>query len=161
MVFSGLVMLWRLAVCPTRTSPLSVKATIEGVVRAPSEFSMTVGLLTSTTATQELVVPRSIPIALAMMALHYRLALPSTDGDRCAERAGSVLPRARRESGNVLAGRTPRARSPGAARQAASLTSIFLASERAGLGIVIFRTPFDIVACTDEGSTPGGNCSTR
>ena len=59
-------MLCRLAVCPTRTSPLSVKATIDGVVRAPSAFSITFGLLPSITATQELVVPRSIPIALAM-----------------------------------------------------------------------------------------------
>src|SRR3979490_3317620 len=65
-VFSGLVMLWRLAVCPTRISPLSVKATIDGVVRAPSEFSMTFALFPSMTATHELVVPRSMPIALAM-----------------------------------------------------------------------------------------------
>src|SRR5260370_40507338 len=68
-VFSGLVMLCRLAVCPTRTSPLSVKATIDGVVRAPSEFSITLGVLPSMTATQELVVPRSIPIALAIADL--------------------------------------------------------------------------------------------
>src|SRR3979409_1087524 len=70
-VFSGLVMLCRLAVWPTRTSPLSVKATIEGVVRAPSAFSITLGVLPSITATQELVVPRSIPIALAMTNLLF------------------------------------------------------------------------------------------
>src|ERR1700733_9078328 len=69
-VFSGLVMLCRFAVCPTRTSPESVKATIDGVVRAPSEFSMTFALLPSITATHEFVVPRSVPIALAMTALH-------------------------------------------------------------------------------------------
>src|ERR1700704_6187013 len=73
-------MLCRLAVCPTRTSPLSVKATIDGVVRAPSEFSMTFALLPSITATHELVVPRSMPIALAMMALLYRHVFPCTDG---------------------------------------------------------------------------------
>jgi len=39
-----------------------VNATTEGVVRYPSEFSMTLGVLPSITATQELVVPRSIPI---------------------------------------------------------------------------------------------------
>ena len=39
-VFSELVTAWRLAAWPTRRSS-SVKATIEGVVRAPSEFSMT------------------------------------------------------------------------------------------------------------------------
>src|SRR5712672_2991482 len=71
MVFSGLVMLCRLAVCPTRTSPVSVKATIDGVVRAPSAFSITFALLPSITATQELVVPRSIPIALAMTYLLF------------------------------------------------------------------------------------------
>jgi hypothetical protein len=65
-VFSGFVMLWRLAGCPTRTSPVSVKATMEGVVRAPSAFSITFAWLPSITATQELVVPRSIPIAFAI-----------------------------------------------------------------------------------------------
>src|ERR1700691_356358 len=74
-VFSGLVMLCRFAVCPTRISPVSVKATIDGVVRAPSEFSMTFALLPSITATHEFVVPRSIPIALAMTALHLCRAL--------------------------------------------------------------------------------------
>ena len=68
-VFSGFVMLWRLAGCPTSTSPLSAKATIEGVVRAPSEFSMTFAALPSMTATQEFVVPRSMPIAFAIAIL--------------------------------------------------------------------------------------------
>src|SRR3712207_7329570 len=40
----------------------SVKATMDGVVRAPSAFSMTLGCAPSMTATQELVVPRSIPM---------------------------------------------------------------------------------------------------
>src|SRR5712672_4190608 len=69
MVFWGLVMLCRFAVWPTRTSPLSAKATIDGVVRPPSAFSMTFAFLPSITATQEFVVPRSMPIALAMIAL--------------------------------------------------------------------------------------------
>src|SRR5580700_6606761 len=63
-------MLCRFAVCPTRISPESTMATIDGVVRPPSEFSMTFALLPSITATHELVVPRSIPIALAIGALH-------------------------------------------------------------------------------------------
>src|SRR5690349_15128880 len=66
MVFSGLVTAWRLAGWPTRRSPSSVKATIDGVVRAPSAFSMTLGALPSITATQELVVPRSMPMTLPM-----------------------------------------------------------------------------------------------
>src|SRR6185503_698359 len=40
---------------------------MEGVVRAPSAFSMTLGAEPSMTATQELVVPRSIPITFAIL----------------------------------------------------------------------------------------------
>src|SRR5690606_18669074 len=40
--------------------------TTDGVVRAPSAFSMTLGFLPSMTATHELVVPRSMPMILAM-----------------------------------------------------------------------------------------------
>src|SRR4051812_42634213 len=65
-VFLGLVTAWRLAGAPTSTSPSSMKATTEGVVRAPSEFSMTFGLPPSMIATQELVVPRSMPMIFAM-----------------------------------------------------------------------------------------------
>src|ERR1700687_1146234 len=65
-VFSGLVTAWRFAAWPTRRSPDSVNATIEGVVRAPSAFSMTLAVEPSITATQELVVPRSIPMTLLM-----------------------------------------------------------------------------------------------
>src|SRR5712671_81947 len=63
-VFSGLVTAWRFAAWPTRRSPDSVNATIEGVVRMPSLFSITLAFLPSITATQELVVPRSMPITL-------------------------------------------------------------------------------------------------
>src|SRR5215203_2745528 len=66
MVLSGLVTAWRLAGWPIRRSPSLVMATIDGVVRAPSAFSMTLGLPPSITATQLLVVPRSIPITLAI-----------------------------------------------------------------------------------------------
>src|SRR5215212_6413136 len=72
MVFSGLVTAWRFAGWPTRRSPSSVKATIDGVVRAPSAFSMTLGVAPSITATQELVVPRSMPMTLAMSILSFR-----------------------------------------------------------------------------------------
>src|SRR5258706_11442161 len=44
---------------------------------------------------------------------------------------------------------------------ASSLISIFFGSDLAGFGMVIFRTPFDMVACTLDGSMPAGNCSTR
>src|SRR5215203_5079478 len=63
-VFSGFITACRLATVPTRRSPESVKATTDGVVRPPSAFSRTVGSPPSSTATHELVVPRSIPIVL-------------------------------------------------------------------------------------------------
>src|ERR1700730_16562007 len=75
-------MLWRLAGWPTRTCPSSVNATIDGVVRPPSAFSITLALFPSITATQELVVPRSIPIAFAMSGLlvSRRARIASTPG---------------------------------------------------------------------------------
>ena len=65
-VFSGFVMAWRLATWPTRISPSFAKATTDGVRRLPSRFGMTVGVPPSMTATTEFVVPRSMPITLAM-----------------------------------------------------------------------------------------------
>ena len=67
MVRSGLVTAWRLATWPTRRSPFLAKATTEGVVRPPSALAMTVGSPPSMTATQELVVPRSIPMILLII----------------------------------------------------------------------------------------------
>ena len=63
-VFSGFVTAWRFAGAPTSRSPPSVNATTEGVVRAPSAFSTTVGSPPSRMAMHELVVPRSIPMVL-------------------------------------------------------------------------------------------------
>src|SRR5690606_30117968 len=68
-VFLGLVTAWRLAEAPTITSPSLVKATIEGVVRSPSEVSMTLALPPSMMATQLLVVPRSMTIILPIVCL--------------------------------------------------------------------------------------------
>jgi len=68
-VRSGLVMAWRLATSPTRTSPVLEKPTTEGVVRPPSALGMTVGSPASRTLTTEFVVPRSIPTALGMGVL--------------------------------------------------------------------------------------------
>src|SRR2546430_3598143 len=69
MVRSGLVTAWRLAGWPTRRSPSSLKATIDGVVRMPSAFSMTFDVLPSITATHEFVVPRSIPMTFPMVLI--------------------------------------------------------------------------------------------
>ena len=63
-VFLGLVTCWCLAGWPTRRSPLSVKPTTLGVVRAPEALIKTLGLPASMMATQELVVPRSMPMIL-------------------------------------------------------------------------------------------------
>src|SRR6187397_1736623 len=65
-VLVGLVTACRLATVPTRRSPPCVNATTEGVVRPPSAFSMTVGSPPSRTAMHEFVVPRSMPMVLAM-----------------------------------------------------------------------------------------------
>src|SRR4051812_31020963 len=67
-VFAGLVTAWRFATVPTRRSPPCVNATTDGVVRPPSAFSITVGSPPSRTDMHEFVVPRSIPIVLAMRA---------------------------------------------------------------------------------------------
>src|SRR5664279_5633678 len=71
MVRSGLVMAWRLATSPTRTSPDLAKPTTDGVVRPPSALGMTTGSPPSSTDTTELVVPRSIPTALAIGLASY------------------------------------------------------------------------------------------
>src|SRR6202008_4113867 len=56
----------------TRRSPSSLKATIDGVVRMPSAFSMTLAFLPSITATHEFVVPRSIPMTFPMVPISFR-----------------------------------------------------------------------------------------
>ena len=61
-VFSELVTACLLAAAPTSLSPSLVKAMTEGVVLTPYAFSRTLALLPSMIATQEFVVPRSIPI---------------------------------------------------------------------------------------------------
>ncbi|RLN88297.1 hypothetical protein BBJ28_00009166 [Nothophytophthora sp. Chile5] len=75
---------------PTRRSPLSTMATTDGVVRAPSEFSITRAVLPSMTATHELVVPRSMPItsepaAAENMRLAAAVAVAGA-GERAAAR---------------------------------------------------------------------------
>jgi len=52
-----------------------VNATIEGVVRCPSELGITIGSLPSITATHEFVVPKSIPIIFAIISLLYSLII--------------------------------------------------------------------------------------
>ena len=66
-VFLGLVTAWRLASRPTKRSPVFEIATIEGVVRAPSAFSRIFGAPASMTATAEKVVPKSMPMILAIV----------------------------------------------------------------------------------------------
>jgi hypothetical protein len=65
-VFFGFVTACLFAACPTTLSPPFVNATIEGVVRAPSEFSKTTGCPASITDMHEFVVPKSIPNILAI-----------------------------------------------------------------------------------------------
>src|SRR6185295_11872318 len=67
MVRSGLVIAWRLATSPTRTSPPFEKATTDGVVRDPSALGMTTGSPPSRTETTEVVGARVMPTALGMV----------------------------------------------------------------------------------------------
>src|SRR5260221_3918185 len=69
MVPFGFKIACRLASWPTSRSPCGVKATTDGVVRDPSAFGITVGLPCSVAAMTELVVPRSIPTAIAIFFL--------------------------------------------------------------------------------------------
>src|ERR671925_2007727 len=80
-VRSGLVTACRLATSPTRTSPVLERATTDGVVRDPSALGITVGSPPSRTATTELVVPRSIPTALAI-AVPFRQGAPSNSSTK-------------------------------------------------------------------------------
>src|SRR4029079_18184362 len=99
-VFSGLVTAWRLAGCPTRREPSSRMATTEGVVRAPSAFSITLGDLPSMIATQELVVPRSMPMILLMRILFSFLSWRTVAEASHAKRLSCVVPdRARLKRG--------------------------------------------------------------
>src|SRR5436190_1775507 len=83
-VFSGFMTACRLATVPTRRSPESVNATTDGVVRPPSAFSSTVASPPSSTATHELVVPRSIPIVFATSFSFY-VRLPKNLSERLAD----------------------------------------------------------------------------
>src|SRR5579863_7860194 len=89
-VFCGLVTAWRLAGWPTITSLSLVKATIEGVVRSPSLFSITRGLPPSMMATHELVVPRSMPITFAMGSLQRDNLLKKRDSPEPLLRDGRL-----------------------------------------------------------------------
>src|SRR5687767_11130299 len=84
MVFLGLVTARRRATNPTSRSPLFENATTEGVVRNPSAFAITLGSPPSITATQELVVPKSIPMTLPMKHLDSNGETPR----RAPERRG-------------------------------------------------------------------------
>src|SRR5918912_940055 len=73
MVLAALVTACRLAICPTRRSPLSVKPTTLGVVRPPSLLGTICTVPPSKTATQQLVVPKSIPMISDAIAAGYFL----------------------------------------------------------------------------------------
>ena len=87
-VASGLVIAWRLAICPISRSPASVKPTIDGVVRLPSELGMTTGSPPSITATQLLVVPRSMPMTLGIESVLPPFLVPQ--GPRRSEQSSRV-----------------------------------------------------------------------
>ena len=61
-VFSGLIIAWLRATCPTKRSPFLLTATTDGTRRLPSAEVITTGSPPIITAAAELVVPKSIPI---------------------------------------------------------------------------------------------------
>src|SRR4051812_11128802 len=73
----GFVTIWRLLAAPTTTSPSAFHDTIDGVVRPPSWLWMTVASPPSSTATQEFVVPRSIPMTRPIAQRAVYLSSPS------------------------------------------------------------------------------------
>src|SRR5690606_18240513 len=97
MVLAGLVIACLFAGSPTFLSPfpLSKNATIEGVVLLPSLFCITTGSLPSITATQEFVVPKSIPIIFPISFIFYSmicfqfLFLPHDVINTCAKQIGT------------------------------------------------------------------------
>jgi len=86
-VFFGFVRAWRLAIWPTSRSPLAVNPTMDGVVRAPSWFGITWGAPPSITATQEFVVPRSIPMTLPKSRLAQSRQCTASEPDSPAPSA--------------------------------------------------------------------------
>jgi hypothetical protein len=68
-VLSGFVTDWFFANCPTNRSPSLVNATTDGVVLEPSALVMTIASPPSITLTQELVVPKSIPMIFAIFVV--------------------------------------------------------------------------------------------
>src|SRR3954453_22554543 len=73
-VFCGFVTCWRFAGAPTSRWPSFANATTDGVVRPPSAFGMTVGSPPSSTAIQDLFVPRSIPMVLPIGVCSFDLS---------------------------------------------------------------------------------------
>src|ERR1043166_9576802 len=81
-VFCGFVTCWRFAGAPTSRWPSFVNATTDGVVRPPSAFGTTDGSPPSITPTQELVVPRAIPIVFAMLRFLLWLRKSQSDNSK-------------------------------------------------------------------------------
>src|SRR5690606_5931567 len=94
MVLPGLVTACLFAGSPTLISPPSTKAITDGVVLFPSAFGTTTGSLPSITATQELVVPKSIPIILPMLILFklwFRFQTRGAFVNLCATRRNQFI----------------------------------------------------------------------
>jgi hypothetical protein len=75
MVLVGLVIAWRFAESPILRSPFCKNATTEGVVLLPSSLAITTGSLPSITETQELVVPKSIPIIFPIVMFVLKVTI--------------------------------------------------------------------------------------
>jgi hypothetical protein len=83
---------------------------------------------------------------LGALLSQHRCSLSLNVQSENVDAAWALASAGQREGACSIRGRKGTTHAPEAANQAASLTSIFLGWARAGFGIVIFRTPFDIVA---------------
>src|SRR6266550_1919056 len=112
-VFWGFVTCCRFAGAPTSRCPSFVNATTDGVVRPPSAFGITVGSPPSRTAMHEFVVPRSMPIVLAICC---SVLLSERKSKPFYSRFEGSRPGAYRQGRGGAQGRRGRARRPSRAR---------------------------------------------
>src|SRR6185436_722132 len=103
MVCDALVTACRRAGTPTTTSPAPVQATTDGVIRSPSGDASTCACpRSSSAATHELVVPRSMPM---MRVIAWSLLLPHQAGQEALALVGGQPPHVGQLARGALVGR--------------------------------------------------------
>src|SRR3954471_5055189 len=83
---------------PTTTAPSSRNVTTDACVRSPHSLAITFGTPSSTMATQLLLVPRSMPMAICFMDASIREAAPRRQSPRVGTRCGNAHDRDRNQA---------------------------------------------------------------